>query len=202
VKILRLALSTALLAIVGIGGVIIGILIGAISLGDYSPNMLLELITSETPQAKISAYLDAIKAQDRDAALAAWHSLGSGTDRADQMNDRRNKVTDELLSHHITNYMIFHPEWWRTCCEPGVTDLPRNAGGARIRVQVMDDRNNAWQYTFDVFAEDGAYFGDAAGNPYRHWQLRDVYPHGEAPIYWDLIYTGVGSEAWLLRRLA
>ncbi len=67
-KILRITLSALLLVIVGLSGFIVS----ALTIGDYSPNMLLELIAGETPQARISTYLQAIQAQDRAAALDAW----------------------------------------------------------------------------------------------------------------------------------
>jgi hypothetical protein len=67
-KILGVLLYLSLLVLVGCAEVFIG----AVVLGDYSPNMLLELAAGETPQAKIKAYLTAIQAQDREAALAAW----------------------------------------------------------------------------------------------------------------------------------
>ena len=91
-------------------------------------------------------------------------------------------VTDDLLAKKITEFTVFEPQWWRTCCEPGVTHHTRNAGGARIQVQVMDAVGYPWLYTFDVFVE-GPYFGDAGGNPYRHWILRDAYAHDALPIY-------------------
>jgi len=97
-------------------------------------------------------------------------------------------VTDELLALKITGFTIFEPQWWGTCCEPGVTHHARNAGGARVQVQLLDADGHPWGYTFDVFF-DGVYFGDAVGNPYRHWFLRDVYGRGELPIYWQLLAT-------------
>ena len=183
-KILRFVLYSLLLLLVGIAGFIIGVL----TLGDYSPNMLLELISGETPQAKITRYLQATEAQDRAAALDAW-SLPSGkAGTFAQLSERRDLVTDELLARKITHFTIFEPQWWRTCCDPGVTHLARNAGGARVRVQVLDANGQPWSYTFDVFI-NGPYFGDASGNPFRHWFLRDVYPHGELPVYWPLLYA-------------
>jgi len=183
-KILRFVLYGLLLLLVGIAGFIIG----ALTLGDYSPNMLLELVSGETPQVKITRYLQAIEAQDRAAALAAWSLPSDKAGTFAQLSERRNLVTDELLARKITHFTISEPQWWGTCCDPGVTHLARNAGGARVRVQVLDANGQPWSYTFDVFI-NGPYFGDAIGNPYRHWFLRDVYPHGEIPVYWPLVYT-------------
>ena len=183
-KILRTALSALLLVIVGLTGFIVS----ALTLGGYSPNMLLELISGETPQARISTYLKAIQAQDRAAALDAWVLPPANSVTFDELSARRASVTGELLARKITGFTIFEPQWWGTCCEPGVTQHARNAGGARVQIQVMDAAGHPWSYTFDVFI-DGAYFGDAAGNPYRHWLLRDVYAHDALPIFWPLLYT-------------
>ena len=59
-----------------------------------------------------------------------------------------------------------------------------------MRVQVLDAQGQPWGYIIDVFVDGTVYFGDAEGNPYRHWQLQDVYPPGEQPLYWTLVYTG------------
>jgi hypothetical protein len=183
-KILRLALFCLLLVIVGLSGFIVS----ALTLGDYSPNMLLEMVSGETPQAKISRYLQAIQAQDRSAALDAWILPLDSSVSFTALSERRDLVTDELLALKITGFTIFEPQWWGTCCEPGVTRHARNAGGARVQVQVLDADGHPWGYTFDVFV-DGSYFGDAVGNPYRHWFLRDAYAQGELPIYWRLLYA-------------
>jgi hypothetical protein len=58
-----------------------------------------------------------------------------------------------------------------------------------VRVQILDAQGQPMQYIFDVFV-NGSYFGDAAGNPYRYWILRDVYSLDETPIYWNLMYAG------------
>ena len=183
-RILRIALHGILLLAAGLAGFVIGLL----TLGGYSPNMLLELVSGETPQAKIKPYLEAIQAQDREAALDAWLLPGSGTATDAALSERRIQVTDELLARQITGYTIFEPEWWSTCCDPGVTCSARNAGGARVRVQVLDAQGKPWGYTIDVFTK-GPYFGAAEGNPYRHWLLRDVYPRGESPLTWTLSAT-------------
>ena len=180
-RIISLIVYSIIVLVVGL----VGFTLGALTVGELSPNMLLEVISGETPQAKIAAYLQAIQAQDRDAALDIWIPPSSNP----ELYDRRNQVTDELLAHKITGFTIFEPQWWKTCCEPGVVFDARNAGGARVRVQVLDQSGQPWSYNFDVFV-DGPYFGAAEGNPYRHWMLRDVYPAGDLPLYWRLLYTG------------
>jgi hypothetical protein len=185
-KILGIMLYLFLLVLVGL----VGIFIGTVVLGDYSPNMLLELAAGETPQAKITAYLSAIQSQDREAALAAWTDPGTSSAQYAELSARREQVTDELLARQITSFTVFEPQWWSTCCGQGVTPHARNAGGARVPVQVLDAQGQPWGYVFDVFVDGTVYFGDAEGNPYRRWLLRDAYPHGERPLYWTLVYSG------------
>jgi len=182
-RIFRFALQCILLLLAGLAGFIIS----ALSLGGYSPNMLLEMARGETPQAKITTYLQAIQRQDRAAALDVWKLPAESSKAFTALSERRNLVTDELLTRNITSFTIFEPEWWVTCCDPGITRHARNAGGARVQVQVLDAQGHPWGYTFDVFVS-GPYFGDAAGNPYRFWLLRDVYPRGEHPAFWKLLY--------------
>lgn len=167
-----------------------GIFIGTVVIGDFSPNMLLELAAGETPQTRINIYMKAIQAQDRSAALSAWTLPATSSVHYTELSARREQVTDELLARQITGFTIFEPEWWSTCCDPGVTRQARNAGGARIAVQVLDAQGQPWVYILDVFVTETVYFGGAEGNPYRHWQLRDVYLGGDRPIYWGLVYAG------------
>jgi len=184
-KLLRFSLFPLLLLI----SASVGFIIAALTLGRYSPNMLLELVSGDTPQDRIRTYLRAIQAQDRPAALTAWTLPAASSDDYPPLNERRDRITDELLARQITGFTIFEPQWWGTCCDPGVTSLARNAGGARVRVQVIDTQGNPWGYFFDVFVP-APYFGDAEGNQYRHWLLRDVYPPADLPLYWPLWYTG------------
>lgn len=102
-KIFRIALYILLLLLVGLAGFIIS----ALSLGDFSPSMLTELVLGETPQAKITAYLQAIQVQDRTAALDAWMLPAASTESFAELGERRNLVTDELLARQITGFTIF-----------------------------------------------------------------------------------------------
>ena len=177
-RILSLIVYSIFVLLVGLAG----FALGALTVGGLSPTMLFEVISGETPQSKITAYLEAIQAQNRDAALDIWILPANSP----ELDDRRNLITDELLAHKITGFTIFEPQWWKTCCEPGVVFSASNAGGARVRVQVLDQSGQTWSYTFDIFV-DGPYFGEAEGNPYRHWMLRDIYPTGDLPLYWKLL---------------
>ena len=127
-------------------------------------------------------------AQDRLVDGDTTHRLPRAADGT--LDDLGQPQPDELLARQITQYTIFEPQWWSTCCGQGVTPHARNAGGARVPVQVLDAQGQPWSYVFDVFVDGTVYFGDAEGNPYRHWLLRDAYPHGEPPLYWTLVYTG------------
>ncbi len=153
---------------------------------------LLERIRGETPEARIEAYVDAVLRGDEAAALAAWKvpAEDGADEQSNLLRQRRQEVTRTLIAADLdSEYMITRTEWWRTCCEPGVTCDPRSAGGARVRVQFLDQDGLPVTYVFDVFHQDGAYWGAAAGYPPRRWALRDVYPRGEEPLYWRWVYT-------------
>ena len=143
-------------------------------------NRLVERVSGETPQAKVSSYLALVVRGDRDEALALWppsERLGP------EYEVRRHSVTTELeelgpeLSHRVLEI-----EWWGTCCEPHLTTDSREAGFARLRVEVSGG-NQPRQYVFDVLVP-GGYWGWMEGYPVRHWQIVEVYPAGEGPLYW------------------
>ena len=143
----------------------------------------------ETPQAKVVAFVQAIHQDDRSAALALWELGESSTLAKDgALKERRERITTELLSaEHDTEYTILGIEWWTTCCEHTVTCDSRNAGGARINVQFLDNSGLSVPYTFDVFAREQPYWGSAMDYPPRHWVIRDVYPTNQEPLYWPRV---------------
>jgi hypothetical protein len=152
---------------------------------------LVERLTGETPQAKIDAYVQALLHGVEQSALAAWElpDWALPAERSALLMGRREQVTRDLLAAGIRNdYLILHTEWWRTCCEPGPICDGREAGGARVSVQFMDQEGRPLQYTFDLFTRDGAYWGGAMGYPPRRWALRDVYPAGQEPLFWRFVY--------------
>lgn len=174
---------------VGVIGIIfVGISIGVFLLFTLIPNTILEQLKGETPQAKIIAYLQAIQRNNREVALNLWELEFSQPEQYEALSQRREQVTDELLALEITDFTIFEPEWWTTCCEPHVICGAHNAGGARIQVQVLDDKGMPLLYTFDVFTREQPYWGDAMGNPPRHWVIRDIYALGQEPLFWQLVY--------------
>jgi hypothetical protein len=64
-----------------------------------------------------------------------------------------------------------------------VIDDPAQAGGARIRVVIGGGHEPETTYTFDLLVP-GGYWGDAAGNPLRDWEIVDVYAEGMRPLAW------------------
>lgn len=173
--------------------VIVAVLAGA--LGVWSCNLfgcafcsnVIERISGETAEAKVAAYVRSVARGDRRAALAVWEVPGwEGHDGWQaSLGERRERVTDELIAAGIdSEFTILNVEWWGTCCEPSPIDDPRQAGGARLRVQLIRQDRSPSCYVFEVFVRDGAYWGAAAGYPPRHWALRDVYPEGQEPLFW------------------
>jgi len=152
------------------------------------PSMVREQLTGETPHAKITAYLQAVLRHDRRAALDLWEPAASQPEQLEALRQRREQVTDELLTAGMTDFTVLEPEWWTTCCEPHVTCSSRNAGGARTRVQVLDDKGMPLLYTFDVFTREQPYWGDAMGNPPRQWVIRDIYASDQEPLFWRLVH--------------
>lgn len=151
--------------------------------------LLYERILGETPQAKVQAYVQTLVRGDETAALSLWElpSL-SNPEQLNALTERRKQVTSELLARRLGPvFAVLHIEWWRTCCEPSVSSDSRDAGGARMRVQFLDNRGVPFIYIFDVFVRDLPYWGAAAGYPLRQWVIRDVYPDGQEPFYWRFI---------------
>lgn len=144
-------------------------------------NRLVERVVGETPQVKVSSYLAFLARGDRDKALALWpasEQLGP------EYGARRHTVTTELeelgpdLSHRVAKI-----EWWGTCCEPHIITDSREAGFARLWAEVSGG-GEARQYVFDLLAPPMPYLGRWKGYPVRHWQILEVYPVEEEPLYW------------------
>jgi hypothetical protein len=148
---------------------------------------LLEHSTGDLPQAQIAAFVQAVVRGDRSAALELWEI--EDTYEQSELARRRESVISNLVAAGIApDYMVLGVEWWTTCCEPSVTCDSRNAGGARIRVQFLDENGQPIHYAFDVFAREQPYWGSAAGYPSRDWVIRDVYSHGQEPLFWTQVY--------------
>ena len=178
-----------------LGGALVALGVGAFLLATTLPVDWRERLTGKTPEAEISAYLQAILSQDRQAAIDLWEAQAPDSDRLTRLEQRRQQVTDELLALGMSEFTTFQPQWWTTCCEPQVTCNSRAAGGARIQVQVLDSTGMPRIYVFDVFAREQPYWGDAMGNPSRDWVLRDVYALDQEPLFWRLVYES--NVRWL-----
>ena len=144
-------------------------------------NRLVERVSGETPQAKVSSYLALVARGDQDRALALWPAnerLGA------EYEARRHSVTTKLealgpeLSHRVVKI-----EWWSTCCEPNIITDSRGAGFARLWVEVSNG-NEPRQYVFDVLGQGGSCWGEMEGYWVRRWRILEVYPTGEEPLYW------------------
>jgi hypothetical protein len=145
-------------------------------------NRLVERVSRETPQVKVSSYLALVARGDGGRALALWPTserLGP------EYESRRHSVTTELeaLGPEL-RHRVLEIEWWSTCCEPNIITDCRGAGFARLWVQMSRaSEARTYTYVFDVLVP-GGYWGEMAGYPVRHWQIVDVYPAGEEPLFW------------------
>ena len=154
-----------------------------------------ERLAGESPQAEIAAYMKAILRGDRQAAIGRWEVAASEAGRTARLERRREQVTGELLGLGASEFTLFEPQWWTTCCEPHVTCSSRSAGGARVQVQVLDRAGMPQIYVFDVFSREQPYWGDAMGSPPRDWVVRDVYALDQEPLYWRAVYES--NVRWL-----
>jgi len=137
-------------------------------------------LSDPPPESRVVEYLHATARGDEAGALGIWQTCCQAPPA---LEARRVALTHELTAAGVgQQFRIDFVEWWRTCCEPGIINDPRSAGRARIFVSA-DDRSGAkHQLVFEVMTKDGAYWGDAAGNPRRDWTLREVYPRGEQSL--------------------
>ncbi len=106
---------------------------------------MIEWIRGENPQNTALAYFDAIATGDSAAALAAWDAPQAAVlpQRAAALQARRQATTQQLIDIGIDgDVRVLHTQWWRTCCEPGVIDAADGAGGARLRMEVLEQHGN------------------------------------------------------------
>ncbi len=146
--------------------------------GVFTP--LIEKIINESPEAKISIYLQAVSKGDKGTALNVWQFSVSNPESADQLllKERREKITDGFIKAKINpSFKIINIEWWTTCCTPSITENPKGAGRAVVKVELNID-NEKKVYVFDLYVYDkeGNYAGEAMGYPVRHWLIGDIYP--------------------------
>lgn len=137
-------------------------------------------LSDPPPDSRVAEFLGSTARGDEAAALAVWQTCCSAPP---SLEARRLGLTRELAAVGAgQQFRIEFTEWWRTCCEPGIIDDPRNAGRARMFVTATDRAGATHELIFEVLTRDGAYWGDAAGYPRRDWTLREVYPRGEQSL--------------------
>lgn len=158
------------------------------------PTLLIEKITNEKPEVRIAAYLEAIKKQDKTKALTIWELPDLPNEEISLLEKRREDITKDLIENEVKDFDIFKIEWWGTSCKPCIISNPREAGGARAYVQIVDNSDNRNTYIFDVFHKETSYWGGAAGHPVRHWILRDVYLSDQEPLFWKNFKKKKGSN--------
>ena len=149
-------------------------------------SLLIEKITNENPEAKITSYIQAVSNGDEEAALSFWNiseSYELNPEYSNKIKDRGERITKELIEKKIkSDFTITHIEWWSTCCMPSITENPRIAGKAKVYVQLTDYNNIRSAYIFNVIVPRG-YTGGLAGHSVRHWVIADVYPENEDRIF-------------------
>lgn len=139
---------------------------------------LVEKIKNETPEIKITAYIQAISNGDTEKALSFWEiskSYELNSEYCDGIKNRGEQITKELIEKEInSDFTITHIEWWNTCCIPSIIENSRIAGKARVYAKLTDSNNIKSAYIFDVIVP-GGYEGELVGHSVRHWVLADVY---------------------------
>lgn len=176
----------AVIPVLALASVVLGCLAVSIATPVLAPAYrLVERLMGETPQGKVSSYLELVASGAREEALALWPA----DERLGPLYEaRRQSVTTELedleadLSHRVQK-----TEWWSTCCEPHVITDSRDAGVARLWVEVSRG-DEPRQYVFDVFGRGASCWPGMEGCAVRRWQILDVYPSGEEPLVWGWPY--------------
>ncbi len=150
------------------------VVLAALAFWAYGP------FSDPSPESRVQAYLEATARDDEGRALGIWQTCCAPTQ---DLEARRLDLTRELAAAGAgQQFRIEFIEWWRTCCEPGIINDPRNAGRARIFVSTRDRAGAKHELVFEVLTKDGAYWGDAAGYPRHDWTLREVYRRGEQSL--------------------
>jgi hypothetical protein len=150
------------------------VVLAALAFWAYGP------FSDPPPESRVQAYLEATARGDEGRALGTWQTCCAPVP---ELEARRLNLTRELAAAGAgPQFRIEFIEWWRTCCEPGIINDPRNAGRARIFVSTNGRSGNAYELVFEVLTKDGAYWGEAAGYPRHDWTLREVYRRGEQSL--------------------
>lgn len=138
----------------------------------------------DTPERQVDAFLAATAAGDEARALDAWKVFSGGIHPLPALVARRTELTRELAAKRVgTTHAIRSIEWWRTCCEPGPTDDPANAGLARVHVSATDPSGASYELVFEVFVKKLNWSGDAGGDTVRDWTLYEVHRESDACVF-------------------
>ena len=138
----------------------------------------------DTPESQVARYLAATSRPDEAGALAAWQLHDGAPAPSAALIQRRNDLTRELLVDRVgAEFAVTSIEWWRTCCEPGRIDDPRNAGLARMHVSTHGKSGKEYRLVFEVWARDLTYWGDAGGSPPHNWSLYEVRFEDQACLF-------------------
>lgn len=149
-------------------------------------SLLMEKIKNENPEAKVTAYIQAVSDGDKEKALDFWNiseSYKLSPEYCNKIKDHGERITRELIEKKIkADFTITRIEWWSTCCVPNIIENSRFAGKAKVYIQLTDSANIKSTYIFEVIVPRG-YAGGLAGHSVRHWVISDVYPEDEKPIF-------------------
>jgi|GEM_PF-5461132 len=165
---------------------------------------LLEQKNNETPEARITEYLEAIQQGNKTKALEIWQLAEEDENwKADSdyslLEKRYIDLTGKLIAKKIKDFEIVNIEWRDIRFyhedpygkfDSVIGNIVDNcysyvAEGARVQVQLIDFNNNKSIYIFDVFVKevtpgtikDYSFF-------WKRWILRDIYPENEEPLFW------------------
>ena len=149
-------------------------------------NPLIEKVINETPEAKISAYIEAVAENNREQALDLWKLpewQNSSFEGDNQLEKRKEKTTDDLFKAKInSDFTVTRVEWWSTCCAPRIINNSNWANGARVHVQLTNSSGIKRPYIFDVFVWKGRI--EPGISSVRYWTIRDIYPENQEPLFW------------------
>jgi hypothetical protein len=147
----------------------------------------------DSPDRHVARYLSATARGDGNAAIDEWAVYVSARDprfhAPDQLLERRRVLTAELAASRVGDrYTITSVEWWRTCCEPGRIDDPKNAGLSRVHVTTSGADGKTYRLVFEVWVKDLTYWGDAGGEWLHDWRLYEVHEEDQPCVFPTVAY--------------
>lgn len=144
---------------------------------------------ANAPERRVDAFLAATRSGDEAGALDAWALFSGGAHPRAALAERRVQLTRALADRSVgVSHRVTSIEWWRTCCEPGRIEDPRNAGLARIAVVATDRDGHEHHLVFRVFVKQLTWSGEAAGERFKEWQLYEVHRKDEPCLFPSAAY--------------